>query len=87
MAVSATCDPATFIAHALRREGEYLVVMDSLPEQRLVDVLWAAHRAGRIIGQKVDVEVSSPMSLASRVNVKVTCQRLTAHVYLRVQAI
>jgi hypothetical protein len=72
--VSATPDLATAIARSLRREGVHLVETDSLPAQRLVDVLWAAHRAGRIIGQKVSVELSSPESWVSRVTVKVTCQ-------------
>jgi hypothetical protein len=30
------------------------------PTQRLVDIFWAAHSAGRLLGTKVAVEVDGP---------------------------
>jgi hypothetical protein len=52
---------AAEIAEALSLRGRYVIRMDPLPHQRLVDVHWTAHRAGRSLGIKVRVVVEGPI--------------------------
>ena len=54
------------IVHALETEGEFVVELDPMPIQRMVDLRWAAHQAGRILGVKVRVEVG-PRTLSNPV--------------------
>ncbi len=51
---------AATIAGALASDGAYVVKIDPGPPQRLVDVYWAAHSAGRLLGTKVAVKVDGP---------------------------
>ena len=46
------------IADQLWAYGEYAVVMEAVPIQRLVDVQWAGLQAGRIIGAPTEVEIT-----------------------------
>jgi hypothetical protein len=46
------------IARELQLEGTSVRVMGSIPRQRVVDVSWAAKRAGRMIGQHVRTSVT-----------------------------
>ena len=41
------------IARDLQLEGTSVRVVESIPRQRVVDVSWAARRAGRLIGEHV----------------------------------
>jgi hypothetical protein len=45
------------IADALVASGEYVTRVDLLPTQQVVDFNWAAHRAGRSLGIRIQVEV------------------------------
>ncbi|MGY2875820.1 hypothetical protein ACVW00_003010 [Marmoricola sp. URHA0025 HA25] len=49
------------IAQELQREGTCVRVVRSIPRQRVVDVSWAARRAGRLIGERVHTSVT-PLS-------------------------
>lgn len=61
------------IAEALQTHGRFLVQIDPLPHQRMVDLHWAAHQAGRLLGIKVRVFVESATADDdSRVTVTVT---------------
>jgi len=53
-------DRVVEIASKLWIDGEYLVEVDPLPTQRFVDLLWAAHQAGRVLGGRASVETSGP---------------------------
>ena len=46
------------IARALDLEGSCVQWVRPIPEQRVVDVRWAAKRAGRLIGQHVRTSVT-----------------------------
>jgi len=52
---------AAEIADGLSARGEYVVRLDPLPTQQLVDLHWAAHRAGQLLGIKVRVYVQGPI--------------------------
>jgi hypothetical protein len=51
-------DLALEIAGTLWLYGEHVVVIDPRPVQQLVDVQWAAHQAGRIIGVRSRIELT-----------------------------
>jgi len=51
-------DRVVEIASKLLIDGEYVVEIDPCPTQRFVDVLWAAHQAGRVLGGRARVETS-----------------------------
>lgn len=55
----ATSDVAG-IADALAARGACVIRIDPGPTQSLVDVFWAAHSAGRLLGTKVAVKVDGP---------------------------
>jgi hypothetical protein len=44
------------IADALATAGEYVTRIDLQPTQRVVDLNWAAHQAGRRLGIRIDVD-------------------------------
>lgn len=46
------------IARELQQEGTCVRVVRSIPRQRVVDVSWAAKRAGRMIGEHVRTSVT-----------------------------
>lgn len=49
---------AAEIARELVLEGTCVRIVGSIPRQRVVDVSWAAKRAGRMIGQHVRTSVT-----------------------------
>jgi hypothetical protein len=51
-------DFALVIRSALETEGRYVVEVDTRDGQALVDVLWAARQAGRLLGVAVEVDRS-----------------------------
>jgi hypothetical protein len=51
-------DLAVEIAQELQLEGTSVRVVGSIPRQRVVDVSWAARRAGRLIGEHVRTSVT-----------------------------
>jgi hypothetical protein len=51
-------DLAVSMARELELEGTCVRVVSSIPPQRVVDVSWAAKRAGRLIGQHVRTSVT-----------------------------
>jgi hypothetical protein len=51
-------DLAVGIARELELEGSCVRLVESIPPQRVVDVHWAAKRAGRMIGQHVRTSVT-----------------------------
>ena len=51
-------DLAIDIASELWLYGEYVVELDPLPAQRLVDVRWAALVAGRLLGARAEFRVT-----------------------------
>jgi hypothetical protein len=58
MAQAVQEDLAIEIARELELEGICVRLVESLPQQRAVDVSWAAKRAGRMIGQHVRTSVT-----------------------------
>jgi hypothetical protein len=46
------------IATKLWIDGVYVATLNPLPTQRFVDLLWAAHQAGRVLGGRAKVETS-----------------------------
>lgn len=64
MILGASTDPhwdqVVEIAALLWVEGEYATDIDPSPTQRFVDLQWAARQAGRILGRRTAVIVSSP---------------------------
>lgn len=58
----------------LSAEGEYVVELDPHPQQRLIDLRWAAHRAGRMLGRRTRMVVSGATNRRRPfVRVTVTC--------------
>lgn len=62
------------IARQLDRAGEFrLTLVPDLP-QRLVDLRWAALRAGQLLGRPVDVAVSgASVNAQGPVTIRMTC--------------
>jgi len=62
MASQASNDPhwdrVVEIASKLWIDGEYVVELDPSPTQRFVDLHWAAHQAGRVLGGRARIETS-----------------------------
>jgi len=58
MALDVQEDLAVEIARELELEGTCVRLVASIPQQRVVDVRWAAKRAGRLIGQHVRTSVT-----------------------------
>jgi hypothetical protein len=52
---------AAEIAEAVSAHGQCLIEIDPLPTQKLVDLHWAAHQAGSMLGIKVRVIVETRM--------------------------
>jgi hypothetical protein len=50
-------DKIAEIADAIATAGEYVTRLELQPTQRVVDLSWAAHQAGRRLGVRVDVDV------------------------------
>jgi len=48
------------IAAKMWVEGQYVTRLDPSPTQRLVDLQWAAHQAGRILGGRTKIHLSPP---------------------------
>jgi hypothetical protein len=46
------------IASKLWIDGHYVVQLDPSPTQRFVDLQWAAHQAGRVLGGRARIETS-----------------------------
>jgi hypothetical protein len=65
-------DLALAIAGKLWLYGEYVVDVDPSPTQRLVDLQWAAYQAGRIIGVKTTLDVTTLSGADPRVRVGIT---------------
>lgn len=64
------------IADALSSHGECEIRANPLPTQNMVDLHWAAHRAGETLGIKVRVRVASPASDSDpTVTIKVSQRR------------
>ncbi|MGY2873275.1 hypothetical protein ACVW00_000465 [Marmoricola sp. URHA0025 HA25] len=53
-------DQVVEIASKLWIDGLYAVDVDPCPTQRFVDLLWAAHQAGRVLGGRAKIETSGP---------------------------
>jgi len=51
-------DLALDIASELWLYGEYVVEMDPIPAQRVVDVRWAALQASRLLGDRAKIRVT-----------------------------
>jgi hypothetical protein len=51
-------DRVVEIASKLWIDGTYVVEVDRCPTQAFVDLLWAAHHAGRVLGGRAEVETS-----------------------------
>lgn len=51
-------DLAIDIASELWLYGEYVVELDPLPAQRLVDIRWAALEAGHLLGARAEIRVT-----------------------------
>jgi hypothetical protein len=51
-------DLAVEIARELELDGTCVRLVESIPQQRVVDVRWAAKRAGRMIGRHVRTSVT-----------------------------
>jgi hypothetical protein len=51
-------DLAVEIARELELDGSCVRLVESIPQQRAVDVSWAAKRAGRMIGRHVRTSVT-----------------------------
>jgi hypothetical protein len=58
MALEAQEDLAAGIARELELEGTCVRLVSSIPAQQVVDVRWAAKRAGRMIGKHVQTSVT-----------------------------
>lgn len=52
-------DLAAEIARELELEGTSVRVVESIPRQRVIDVSWAAKRAGRLIGRHVHTSITN----------------------------
>lgn len=48
------------IAAKMWVEGQYVTRLDPSPTQRLVDLQWAAHQAGRVLGGRTRLHVNHP---------------------------
>ena len=66
------------IARDLQLEGTSVRVVESIPRQRVVDVSWAARRAGRLIGEHVRTSVT-PLTPRSDGEVAVVAVVETEH--------
>ena len=51
-------DRVVEIASKLWIDGVYVVELDPCPTQRFVDLQWAAHQAGRVLGGRAKIETS-----------------------------
>ena len=51
-------DLAIDIASELWLHGEYVVELDPLPAQRIVDIRWAALEAGHLLGARAKIRVT-----------------------------
>jgi hypothetical protein len=51
-------DHVVEIASKLWIDGVYVVELDPCPTQRFVDLQWAAHQAGRVLGGRAQIETS-----------------------------
>jgi hypothetical protein len=51
-------DLAADIARELQLEGTSVRVVESIPQQRVIDVIWAGKRAGRMSGHRVRTSVT-----------------------------
>jgi hypothetical protein len=64
MASQASNDPhwdrVVEIASKLWIDGLYVAELDPCPTQRFVDLQWAAHQAGRVLGGRAKIETSGP---------------------------
>ena len=66
-------DQVVEIAALLWVDGEYATDINPSPTQRFVDLQWAARQAGRILGRRTAISVSSPRGREDpTVTVKVT---------------
>ena len=59
------------IAEALAEHGQFVTTVHPRPAQRLVDLNWAAHQAGRMVGVQVRVLVEKPLTRSPDLTVKV----------------
>lgn len=66
-----TLDPqrdfAMVIRGALEAHGRYVVEVDTRDAQAVVDILWAARQAGRLLGVKVKVDRSPRYGYANSI--------------------
>ena len=53
-------DRVVEIASKLWIDGLYVVKLDPCPTQRFVDLQWAAHQAGRVLGGRAKIETCGP---------------------------
>jgi len=53
-------DRVVEIASKLWIDGIYVAELDPCPTQRFVDLQWAAHQAGRVLGGRARIETSGP---------------------------
>jgi hypothetical protein len=51
-------DRVVEIASKLWIDGLYVVELDPCPTQRFVDLQWAAHQAGKVLGGRAKIETS-----------------------------
>ena len=51
-------DRVVEIASKLWIDGEYVVELDPVPTQRFIDLQWAAHQAGRVLGGRAKIQTS-----------------------------
>ena len=50
-------DRVVEIASRLWLDGFYVLELEPTPAQRLVDLQWAAHQAGRVLGVRAKIEI------------------------------
>jgi hypothetical protein len=65
-------DLALEIAGKLWLYGDYVVEISPTPTQRVVDLQWAAHQAGRILGVKTILDITSHGAKHPTVTVSIT---------------
>jgi hypothetical protein len=73
------------IAGKLWLHGECVVEIDPRPTQRLVDLQWAAHQAGRIIGVRTKLEIGPFGRTDPTVTVTITYEDPDGHSLIRAQ--
>jgi hypothetical protein len=80
-AVVLPADLVDAIARHLEDAGEYRVTLEPGPPQRVIDLRWAALKAGRRLGRRVHVAVtrSGVDAMSASTTVRMTCAPPRSH--------